>query len=276
MSSSITQCPGCYTRFKVTTEQLVAHNGIVRCGLCSAIFNAPEHLQDDEPSPQLKLPIIQPENDVPPTEVLADQANTVEHVPEQNVTASDELETLFQQIESVEELTTSTEVSTPAPKRRKWPWIIGAILLLLLGLVQVLYFFRVDISAQLPGLKPALSSYCELLKCTIPLPEKVEMMSIESSDLEADAIQPNVVNLTALLHNRAEFAQAYPKLELSLTDTQDRVLARRVFIPLEYLKAGEDPKQGLSSNREITIQLHLDTFDLKPSGYKLFLFYSQQ
>jgi hypothetical protein len=89
-------------------------------------------------------------------------------------------------------------------------------------------------------------------------------------------LQPNVVTLTALLHNRAEFAQTYPKLELSLTDIQDKVVARRVFTPAEYLKAGEDPKRGLSSNREITIKLHLDTFDLKPSGYKLFLFYSQQ
>jgi hypothetical protein len=145
-----------------------------------------------------------------------------------------------------------------------------------LGLAQFVYFFRIEISAQLPGLKPALSNYCELLKCTISLPEKIELISIESSDLEADALQPNVVTLTALLHNRAEFAQAYPKLELSLTDIQDKVVARRVFIPVEYLKAGEDPKRGLSSNREITIQLHLDTFDLKPSGYKLFLFYSQQ
>jgi predicted Zn finger-like uncharacterized protein len=275
MSSSITQCPGCYTRFKVTTEQLVAHNGIVRCGLCSAIFNAPEHLQDDEPSPQLKLPIAQLENEAVPKEVIADITNPVEHVSEPTVTSPDELETLFQQIESVGELD-SSEIPVHEPKKRSWPWIVGSLLFLLLGLAQVLYFFRVDIAAQLPGLKPALSNYCELLKCTIPLPEKVEMMSIESSDLEADALQSNIVNLTALLHNRAEFTLAYPKLELSLTDIQDRVVARRVFIPSEYLKAGEDPKLGLSSNREISIQIHLDTFDLKPSGYKLFLFYAQQ
>jgi predicted Zn finger-like uncharacterized protein len=276
MSSSITQCPGCYTRFKVSTEQLVAHNGIVRCGLCSAIFNATEHLQDDEPSPQLKLPIAQPENATPPTEVIADLVHPAELVIESDVIASDELETLFQQIESVEEFETATEMPIPAPKQKNWPWIAASLIFLLLGLAQFVYFFRIEISAQLPGLKPALSNYCELLKCTISLPEKIELISIESSDLEADALQPNVVTLTALLHNRAEFAQAYPKLELSLTDIQDKVVARRVFIPVEYLKAGEDPKRGLSSNREITIQLHLDTFDLKPSGYKLFLFYSQQ
>ncbi len=276
MSSSITQCPGCYTRFKVTTEQLVAHNGIVRCGLCSAIFNAPEHLQDDEPSPQLKLPIAQPENEATPKEAIADIANPVEHFLEPIVTTSEELETLFQQIESVEELTPSTEIPSPAPGRRNWLWILGSILLLLLALAQILYFYRVDIAAQLPGLKPTLSSYCDLLKCTIPLPEKIEMMSIESSDLEADTLQPNVVNLTALLHNRAEFTQTYPNIELSLTDMQDRVVARRVFTPAEYIKTGEEPKRGLSSNREMNIQLHLDTFDLKPTGYKLFLFYSPQ
>jgi predicted Zn finger-like uncharacterized protein len=275
MSSSITQCPGCYTRFKVTTEQLVAHNGIVRCGLCSAIFNAPEHLQDDEPSPQLKLPIPQQEDEATPAEVIADIANPVEHFLEPTVTTSDELETLFQQIEAVDEIA-SAEISPQEPKKRNWPWIVGSLVFLLLGVAQALYFFRVDIAAQLPGLKPVLSNYCELLKCTIPLPEKIEMMSIESSDLEADALQPNVVNLTALLHNRAEFTQACPNLELSLTDMQDRVVARRVFTPAEYLKAGEDPKRGLSSNREMNIQLHLDTFDLKPTGYKLFLFYAQQ
>jgi hypothetical protein len=247
----------------------------VRCGLCSAIFNAPEHLQDDEPSPQLKLPMTHPESEVVPIQVVNDLANPVEPVPEPIVSAPGELETLFQQIESAEELD-SKEMPMQESKKRFWPWVIGSLFLFLLGLAQVLYFFRVDIAAQLPGLKPVLYGYCELLKCTIPLPEKVEMMGIESSDLEADALQPNVVNLTALLHNRAEFAQAYPNLELSLTDTQDRVVGRRVFIPAEYLKASEDPQRGLSSNREIAIQLHLDTFDLKPSGYKLFLFYSRQ
>jgi hypothetical protein len=32
---------------------------------------------------------------------------------------------------------------------------------------------------------------------------------------------------------------------------------------------------GLASAREILVKLHLDTADLKPAGYKLFLFYSK-
>ncbi len=98
-------------------------------------------------------------------------------------------------------------------------------------------------------------------------------MSIESSDLVADPLQPNVVTLIALLHNHAEYAQAYPNLELSLTDTQDQVLARRVFIPSDYIHPGDKEKLGLGANREISIKLHLDSGDLRPTGYKLLLFF---
>ncbi len=77
----------------------------------------------------------------------------------------------------------------------------------------------------------------------------------------------------ALIHNRAPYAQAYPSLELTLTDLQDQAVARRVFRPADYLKKGEDEKLGLPANRDLDIKLRLDTTDLKPSGYRLFLFY---
>jgi len=98
-------------------------------------------------------------------------------------------------------------------------------------------------------------------------------MSIESSDLVADPLQPNVVKLSALLHNRAEYSQAYPNIELSLTDNQNKVLARRIFTPAEYLPSGENETNGTGQNRELNILLRLDTGDLKPTGYKLLLFY---
>lgn len=272
MSSSITECPGCYTRFKVSAEQLTEHNGIVRCGLCSAIFNATEHLHDDEPSPQLTLPIDLPEHKTPQSESAANTLHREEYSPLPVVTGAEELQTLFQQIETTDESAPAVD-DPPAPKQRRWPWIVGSLILILAVIAQGTYFFRVELAARLPGLKPVLFSYCELLKCAIPLPQKVELMSIDSSDLVADQLQPSVINLTALLHNRADYVQAYPNLELSLTDLQDRILARRTFNPSEYLKPIEDEKRGLSSNREVGIQLHLDTADLKPAGYKLLLYY---
>jgi len=140
-------------------------------------------------------------------------------------------------------------------------------------LAQAVYFLRIELAARLPGLKPALTSYCMLLKCSIPLPRKIDLMSIESSELEADPAHANVITLNAILLNHAPYAQAYPDLELTFTDTQDRVVARRTFKPVEYLKPEENEKQGLASNRETSVKLRLDTADLKPTGYRLFLYY---
>lgn len=270
MNASITQCPECATRFKVSDEQLAAHHGMVRCGRCSAVFKATEYQHSDEPSPQLTLPIEAPVADAEmPTESLAldsvaVSAASIAVEPEQ------QLEHTFSLSEEPAEV-----VVLPLPQPRKWPWWLAIGVFTLLLLAQILFFYRVEISAQLPGLKPVLNSYCGVLHCTIPLPKKADLMSIESSDLEADPLQTNVITLSALLHNRAGHVQAYPSLELSLTDLQDKIVARRIFVPAEYLKAGEDEKLGLAANREMTVRLRLDTTDLKPSGYKLFLFYPQ-
>lgn len=106
--------------------------------------------------------------------------------------------------------------------------------------------------------------------------EDASEMSIESSDLEADPAQTNVITLNAILHNRASYTKAYPNLELTLTDAQDKALARTTFRPVEYLKPDEDEKQGLAANHNLSVKLSIDTTDLKPSGYRLFLFYPKK
>lgn len=257
--TEITQCPECSTRFKVTGAQLDAHDGLVRCGHCQNVFNAREHLHDDEPSPQLSLPI----------DIESPAAEPVADVPE----PGEEPATLAQQVQFIEELT--DEVPELPPRKTSWTGTFLALTLMLALLAQAAYYFRIELAARLPGIKPLLVQYCELLACTVPLPQKADLMAIESSELESDPAQGNIVILHALVHNRAPYAQAYPSLELTLTDMQDQAVARRVFLPADYLKTGADEKQGVPANRDLDIKLRLDTTDLKPSGYRLFLFYPQ-
>ncbi|HZW25856.1 MAG TPA: DUF3426 domain-containing protein [Gallionella sp.] len=167
------------------------------------------------------------------------------------------------------------EEALPAPRKRRWPWIAASSLLALMLLLQAMYFFRVELAARLPGLKPMLVGYCKALDCTVPLPRNPDLMSIESSGLEADPEHENQITLVALLRNRAAHVQAFPVLELSLNDTEDKVLARRLFKPADYLPATENEAVGLRPNRELNIRLRLDTTDLRPTGYRLALFYPQ-
>jgi predicted Zn finger-like uncharacterized protein len=267
--TEITQCPQCGTRFKVTGAQLDAHDGLVRCGRCHEVFDASKHLHDDEPNPQqLSLPI---EPEIPAVEAEIPTIETdlapIFDVPE----PKEEPTTLAQQVQFVEELT--DEILEMPPKKTSWTAVFAGFLLALILLAQATYYFRIEIGTSLPGLKPLLEDYCALLQCTVALPQKADLISIESSELESDPNLSNIVTLHALIHNRAPYAQAYPSLELTLTSVQDQPIARRVFHAADYLKAGDNEMQGLPANRDLDIKLHLDTTDLQPSGYRLFLFY---
>ncbi|MBI1887399.1 MAG: zinc-ribbon domain-containing protein [Nitrosomonadales bacterium] len=190
-------------------------------------------------------------------------------VPLPPETESSQPMTLAEQVAIVQD----EDDSEYRPERRTWPWAIAALLLLLVLIAQAAYFFRVDLAARLPVLKPALVSYCQLLKCTVPLPQNTDLMSIESSNLEADPAHENQIVLNVLLRNRASYAQAFPNLELTLNDTQDNALARRVFRPADYLPPLESETLGLLPQHEISVRLYLETADLRPTGYRLALLY---
>ncbi|MDO8291607.1 MAG: zinc-ribbon and DUF3426 domain-containing protein [Gallionella sp.] len=254
-----TYCPYCKTRFKIAEEQLETHLGMVRCGHCLQTFDARPGFVSDQPHPQMELPMLDIELPVldapvtqPPSSLPVLQPMTL---AEQVAIVADE------------------DLSEYQPKRRSWPWAIAALLLTLLFLAQSAYFFRVELAARMPGLKPALIGYCRILKCTVPLPQKTELIGIESSELVADPQHENQINLNALLRNRAPFAQAFPSLELTLNDSQDKPLARRVFRPADYLPPQENEATGMPPNHELSLRLHLYTDDLRPTGYRLVLFY---
>lgn len=161
------------------------------------------------------------------------------------------------------------------PKRRSWPWVAGLFVAALLLAAQLAYSFRVSLAAHLPTLKPALVQLCSLASCSVPLPQNSALISIESSGLEAESDHENQIAFSALLRNRASYTMAFPMLVLTLNDSQDKPLARRFFMPADYLQVDESAQAGFLENHEVSIKLHLNTADLRPAGYRMELFYSR-
>jgi len=273
--TDITQCPQCNTHFKITKEQSESHNGMVRCGRCQTVFNAVENLYTAPQ--QLDLPLVLDEiadytgiHPVYNPQDISDSYNTIDSSAAISPEAAARLANDFRHIPDV--YLASGKPSSPKHTRL---WAAGSILLGLVLLLQTLYFLRVEIAARLPGIKPGIVLICEKLNCSIPLPQKIDLVSIESSELESDPTEPNIITLHALLRSRATYAMTYPDIELTLTDIRDTAVARRTFKPADYLPPGENEKLGIPPNREASIKLHLNTTDLKPAGYRLFLFYQQ-
>ena len=164
--------------------------------------------------------------------------------------------------------------AAPTARRRRWPVVAGVSAALLVLAGQATYQFRTPIATALPALRPTLESACAIAGCSVPLPRLPERLMIETSDLRAlDPSRPHRVVLATTVRNAAPVTQAYPILELSLTDARDKLTARKVFSPQEYLETPPAKGAGLGADAEFSVRMQIDIGDIEASGYRIYLFH---
>ena len=155
----------------------------------------------------------------------------------------------------------------------RWPFRTAILLLSLTLVGQLVFFFRGEIAAAAPSLRPLMGGISQVAGTTLPLPANIEKVSIEAADLQADPKRADALLLQATLRNRAGYAQRYPLLELTLTDADDQAIARRVFPPDEYLPPDIPTSQAFGEGSERPIRLWLSTGRISAAGYRLYVFY---
>lgn len=149
--------------------------------------------------------------------------------------------------------------------------LVGAMLLALLLGLQWAIAQRSMIAARLPALAPAMSAVLAPFGLRVGLPRDLESLTIESFELQASA-SPGVLAMSALLRNRADYGVQWPSMQLTLTDSANRVLVRKVLGPDDYLRESRGG-EGLPARAEWPVRLALEANDLQPAGYSVILFY---
>lgn len=160
-----------------------------------------------------------------------------------------------------------------AKPRHSGIWTFAAGLAGLALLLQTLFTYRSQLAMEFPALQPRLTRLCATLDCKMPLPRQASQLRTDWSELTYVPDHPTLIQLSATLRNLALYEQALPLMELTLTDSQERVVARRIFRPAEYLTAPEKNRAKLLPQEELHAFLQLETGDLKSTGYSLNWFY---
>ena len=299
--SLITRCPACGTMFKVVTDQLKVSQGWVRCGQCAEVFDASLHLQNERPpQPGLtdsqELPVVAPDFPAetvtthinqqsvnPGTAETADSSN-VEEVVAALKTTDDSLAAV-PLADAPEEAPADVSFVRDARRQAFWRRPLVRVLLVLLALLLMVLLAlqwvvqqRDRLAVFEPRLKPALQMVCEVLACNVGPVRQIEAIVIDSSSF--NKINDSVYRLSFAIKNTVAIEVAMPSLEVTLTDTQDQAVIRRVLAPVQFGMTSGLLGARAEFSGALTLQLtplealrDAGNLSRRIAGYRLLAFY---
>jgi predicted Zn finger-like uncharacterized protein len=165
-----------------------------------------------------------------------------------------------------------------ARRREYWrkPLVRAALALLLLAFIallagQVAYQDRDRLALAYPELKPLLARMCDAMRCKLGAPRAIEAVTIETSSF--NKLRGDTYRLNVTLKNQSATPVAMPALELTLTDTQDQAVVRRVLQSGEF--APGTPAIGAASDWSTSVGIVVNAAAAggRVSGYRVIAFY---
>lgn len=139
----------------------------------------------------------------------------------------------------------------------------GAIicgLIVLLGL-QWLLADRHTLAADAHW-RSVLEPLCAVLRCELPPWREPTALRMLERRIAADPARPGVLRVHARFRNEARWAQAWPQLQLTLSDASGRRLGARSFAPADYLGTTPQAQALIGSGQDATIAFDV----LEPAG----------
>lgn len=245
----ITRCPECATAFRCHPEQLQQARGWVRCGRCSAVFEALRHVWQPAEEPTSK------------SVALGDGGGKAEPL----AVGWDDLSTTLDAQGATAVMPPSEAVSRASRRALRSLWVA---LILLLPL-QWLMTQRDMLAAQSPLWRGLWTDACRWLGCEVNWPRLPQALRMESIRMEP--AEAGLFEVQLQIRNTAMHPLAAPWVELSLLGLRDDVLVRRAVSPQDL--GLDTPVLAL---REVAAVLRFQLpDDVAPNvtGYKAILFY---
>ena len=266
-----TRCPNCDAAFSITGQQLVIAAGMVRCGLCEHVFDARPHLFQEPSSPPESNTVIKQFSEEVEEHPTKEEQTLTEDEQEINLSHDDldliiepvEDEIILEQPPKLEDGAVdgipnliAEEVSnlTKQSKTSKIQFIGVAFIWLLLALLllQITAVYKPAIFPE--HLKNTMCSWLTCVERLARAPEKIEILN---RSVHTHPHKDNALLATLTIINRAEYAQAYPIIQLRFLDIGGNLMAARLFDANHYLGEKWRPGTKLTPKTPISIKIEL-------------------
>ena len=153
---------------------------------------------------------------------------------------------------------------------------IGALVLAVILTAQAALLMRTEILMRWPELRPQFVEACRHYGCEVAWPARADLLAVVGSELQ-QLPGTELFELSAVLRNRAAFRVALPAVELTLTDTANRTLARKVFSAAETLAAAGEPAtrldEGIDAGADHVVRITFEARGVSAASFVVYPFY---
>ena len=172
------------------------------------------------------------------------------------------------------------DVSFVRHARRKAFWrrpavraflLLGGFVLAALLAAQYAIYDRDRLAARMPALRPVLDALCNPLQCTVGPPRQIESIVIDSSSF--NKLRGDAYRLSFTLKNQSAVPVAMPAMELTLTDSQDQPVVRRVLAPADLGASSNVLAPASEWSGTLALGVTASGASSRIAGYRLLAFY---
>ena len=142
-----------------------------------------------------------------------------------------------------------------APARTRWQAPVVIVALAVLLLLQIVLAQRTQLAADARW-RPLVSGLCVVVRCDVPAWREPAAITLVRRDIHPHPTHPGVLQVTAGFRNDARWPQAWPALQLTLSDVDGRALGTRTFQPREYL-AHAAPGPTIASGQVVDVAMDM-------------------
>ncbi|MDW7702883.1 DUF3426 domain-containing protein [Xanthomonas euvesicatoria] len=132
---------------------------------------------------------------------------------------------------------------------RQWALLVG--LVGVLGL-QIVIADRAHLAANARW-RPLVGAACTLAPCSLPAWREPEALTLLNREVRPLPGVAGVLQIQASFRNDARWAQAWPWLQLSLSDADGRVIGTRILSPQEYLGPSPPAQDTLAPGQAVQV-----------------------
>nr|WP_244664114.1 DUF3426 domain-containing protein [Xanthomonas phaseoli] len=135
---------------------------------------------------------------------------------------------------------------------RQWALLVGLVGLVGVLGVQIVIADRAHLAANARW-RPLVGTACTLARCSLPVWREPEALTLLNRDVRPLPGMAGVLQIQASFRNDARWAQAWPWLQLSLSDADGRVIGTRILSPQEYLGPSPPVQDTLAPGQAVQV-----------------------